>query len=149
VIERGESFTAKDTLDACLDRQVWHLLTGRQARLALGGNAAKRIDPRYGPFAALPDQGAEAQRELTALARGSGDELWFVEPGPVSPPRNFRVKRSAVLLQMIADNQPGPDERHDSEAVLLGDEHAEAMTALALATKPGPWGERTACYGPF
>ena len=146
---RGESLAAESAPDACLDRQVWHMLTGRQAHLALDGEAAKRIDPRYGPFAALRDDGPEAQAALRTLARGQGDELWFVEPEPVPPPLGFRVKRSAALLQMIAGEEAGPDERHDPEAVPLGEEHADAMTALALATRPGPWGELTRCYGPF
>jgi ribosomal protein S18 acetylase RimI-like enzyme len=123
--------------------------TGRQAHLALGGDAAKRIDPRFGPFAALGDESEAAGRALLDLARGPGDELWFVEPEPINPPRGMRVTRSAVLLQMIAGEGPGREEREDSEAIMLGGEHADAMTALALATKPGPWAERTRCYGPF
>jgi len=136
-------------IDACLDRQVWRMLTGRQAHLTLGGEAAKRIDPRYGPFAALRDDRAYAQRALLELARGPGDELWFVEPDALVPPPGFRLRRSAALLQMIAGEEAGSHEREDAEAVLLGEEHAEAMTVLALATKPGPWAELTRCYGPF
>ena len=141
--------TESPVIHACLDRQIWHLLTGRQAQLAQRGEAAKRIDPRYGPFAAMRDGSQEAQRALLALARGPGDELWFVEPETVTAPPGFRVKREAALLQMIAGEVAGPEERLDSEAVLLGEEHADAMTALALATKPGPWGPLTRCYGPF
>ena len=144
-----ESGALRDAVNACLDRQVWHLLTGRQAHLALGGAGAKRLDPRYGPFAAMRDKGEQAQRELAALDCGSGDELWFVEPETVAAPPGFRITRSATLLQMIAGEPAGPDERDDPEAVLLGEEHADAMTALALATKPGPWAELTRCYGPF
>lgn len=138
-----------DAVEACLDRQVWHLLTGRQAHLALGADAAKRLDPRYGPFAAMRDDGEGARRALLALARGPGDELWFVEPEALAPPPRFLVKRSAALLQMIAGESAIPEERFDPEAVPLGKEHAEAMTALALATRPGPWAELTRCYGPF
>lgn len=136
-------------LDEALDRQVWRMLTGRQAHLAVGGAAAKRIDPRYGPFAAMRDGGEQAQRELAGLARGAGEELWFVEPQAVVAPRDFQVKRSAALLQMIADEDASADERGDSEAALLGEHHAGAMTELALATRPGPWAELTRCYGPF
>lgn len=135
--------------DATLDRQVWHMLTGRQAHLARGGAAAKRIDARYGPFAAMRDNVAEAQRELPGLVEGPMDELWFVEPDQVAPPSDLRVSRTADLLQMIAGEDAGVHEITDSEAVLLGDVHAEAMTALALATRPGPWGPLTRCYGPF
>lgn len=141
---RGESDNA-----ACLDRQIWHMLTGRQAHLALGGGAAKRIDPLYGPFAATRDDGDEARSELLGLVDGAADELWFVEPQEVAPPPGLRVTRRAELLQMIAGDYPDPDEAADGEAVLLGEEHAEAMSELALATKPGPWGPLTRRYGPF
>ncbi len=144
-----ESRVAEPSLDACLDRQIWHMLTGRQADLALGGEAAKRVDPRYGPFAAMRDEGPEAQRALLGLTHGAGDELWFVEPGLVAAPPGLRVKRLASLLQMIAGEMVGAEERLDPEAVLLGEDHADAMTALALATRPGPWGPLTHRYGPF
>lgn len=146
---RGESLVLETAAEACLDRQVWHMLAGRQAHLALGGDAAKRIEPRYGPFAALRDGGEDAARALLDLARGRDDELWFVEPEPLATPPGFRLKRTAALLQMIARKEASPEERFDSEAVPLGDGDADAMTALALATRPGPWGELTRCYGPF
>jgi len=136
-------------IDACLDSQVWHMLNGRLAHLSLGGAAAKRIDPRYGPFAAMRDSSEAAKRELAGLAREAGDELWFVEPSAVAAPPGFQVTRSALLLQMIAGETATAEEADDGEAVLLGKEQAEAMTALALATRPGPWAELTRCYGPF
>jgi ribosomal protein S18 acetylase RimI-like enzyme len=144
-----ESVSPAVSGESCLDRQVWRLLTGRQAHLALGDTAAKRLDPRYGPFAAMRDGSEEAGQALRAIARGPGDELWFVEPDPVTPPPGFEVKRTADLLQMIAGAGPTPQERPDAEAVVLGEEHEVAMTALALATRPGPWAERTCRYGPF
>ncbi len=145
----SESDVAHPVSDGCLDRQVWHMLTGRQARLAFGGEAVRRIDPRYGPFAAMRDDGEEAQRELLELVAGSDDELWFVEPREVTAPPGLEIARRAELLQMIAADVAGPDETDDSEAILLGEEHADAMTALALRTRPGPWGSMTRCYGPF
>jgi ribosomal protein S18 acetylase RimI-like enzyme len=50
---------------------------------------------------------------------------------------------------MIAGEEAGPSEIIDAEAVLLDERHADDMTALALATRPGPWGPLTRCYGPF
>ncbi len=135
--------------DTILDRQVWHMLTGRQAHLARGGAAAKRINPRYGPFAAMRNENEVAQRELLGLLENAEDELWFVEPAEIAPPPGLKVSRRAELLQMIAGEKANPNETDDGDAILLGEEHAEAMTALALATKPGPWGSMTRCYGPF
>ena len=125
------------------------MLTGRQAHLARGTAAAKRVDGRYGPFAALRDGGEEAQRDGAALPTGPGDELWFIEPAAVAPLPGLKVARTGVLSQMIAGEATSPAEVADDEAVLLGEEHAAAMTALALATRPGPWAELTRCYGSF
>lgn len=136
-------------LDTALDREIWHMLTGRLAHLALGGDAAKRIDPRYGPFAVMRDDSAEAHSALLELLRGPEDELWFVETGPVAPPPGFAILRGRQLLQMIAGEATDAGEVEDGEAVRLGEDHVAEMTALALATKPGPWGPLTHRYGPF
>ncbi len=137
------------TIDAILDRPVWCMLTGRQAHLAQGGAASKRIDPCFGPFAALRDGAEDARRELLRLVQGRDDELFFIELEPVEPPPGLKVERNGILLQMIAGDEAGAQEAEDDEAVLLGEEHAAEMTTLALATKPGPWASKTHCYGPF
>lgn len=134
---------------ACLDHQVWHMLTGRQAALALGGAAAKRLDPRYGPFAAMRDDGEGAARAALHLLNGPGDSLWFVEPGRIAPPPGLRAARHGELMQMVAGETRLDCEVADAEAVLLGAEHADAMAALAEATRPGPWAEKTRCFGNF
>lgn len=130
-----------------LDRPVWSMLTGPQASLALGGGAAVRVDPRYGPFAAARDAGDEAQAALAALV-GPGEQVWLVEPEEWPAPPGLRVVRSAPLLQMVAANPvlPLPD---DEPALALGAGDAAEMAELALATEPGPWGELTRLYGPF
>ena len=136
-------------LDSILKRQIWNLLNGRQAHLALGSAAAKRVDPRFGPFAAMRDGSAEAQAGLAALIDGPHGELWLVERAPVAPPPEMRVLREGRLLQILAGELPDAAEVEDAEAVLLTEDHADAMRELALATKPGPWAELTHRYGPF
>lgn len=127
-----------------LDRPVWNSLRGPQAALARHHGQAVRIDPAYGPFAAA---GPGAEEDLVAFLDQS-DELWLVEPEEVPPPAGARVLRTAPLLQMIADGAPAAVP--DAPAVeTLGEADAEAMTALALATRPGPWGPSTRHYGPF
>lgn len=127
-----------------LDRPVWSCLSGPQAALARWHGQAVRIDPGYGPFAAAAP-GAEA--DLRAFLDET-DELWLVEPRAVLPPAGTQVLRTAALLQMIADGpaDPGPDH---AEIERLGDPDAAAMTALAEATRPGPWGPATRHFGPF
>lgn len=133
---------------ACLDRLVWGMLTGRLAHLALGGAAAKRIDPRYGPFAAARDGSDEARAALADLLDSPEDEIYIVEPEPYAPPPGTRVLREAVLLQMVARAE-GPAFEADPAIVPLGEDDAAEMTELALATRPGPWASMTHRYGPF
>lgn len=135
-------------MDHPLDRPVWNMLTGRQAGLARGDARALRIDPGYGPFAAARDASAEAQTGLGALLEGDRDVLWLVEPKEWPVPPGARIVRTAPLLQMVAE-APVPPQPGDVEAVVLGEDDAAEMAALAYATEPGPWGELTRHYGTF
>lgn len=125
------------------------MLRGRLAHLAQGGDAAKRIDPRYGPFAAARDRGDEAQAALAELLDHADDRLWLVEPEPWPCPPALRVERSAELLQMIADGEPPAEDAPDPRIVALGEDDAAEMAGIALATEPGPWGMLTHRYGQF
>lgn len=131
----------------CLDRPVWNALTGRQSHLATGQGAARRIDPRYGPFAATTDCSPAAQADLAALVN-PGEQVWLVEREEWPVPPGLKLVRTAPLLQMVAD-MPVPMQPGDEHAVPLGDADAAEMTELALATEPGPWGELTQRYGAF
>lgn len=129
-----------------LDRPVWGALNGRQAHLTVASGAAVRIDPGYGPFAAARDLSAEAQTALSEVL--DFGEAWLVEPEEWPAPPGARVARVAPLVQMVADF-PAAMEAGDELAIFLGEDDNAAMTALALATEPGPWGERTRLYGSF
>ena len=133
--------------DTPLDRPVWSMLTGRQAALALGDDLAVRIDPGFGPFAAARDQSAEALAALGTLAV-TGEELWLVETDQWPVPPGMHMLRTARLVQMVADS-PMPPQPGDAACDLLDERDAADMTALALATKPGPWGAMTRLYGQF
>lgn len=123
------------------------MLTGRQSHLAMGQGSARRIDPRYGPFAAACDQSSGALADLAALV-APGEQVWLVETEQWPVPPGLRLARTAPLLQMIAP-APQPMQPGDEQAVLLGDADAADMTELARATEPGPWGELTQRYGAF
>lgn len=130
-----------------LDRPVWHMLTGPQTALGLGGAGAVRVDPRYGPFAAARDAGELAQAALAALV-SPGQQVWLVEPEEWPAPPGMRRVRIAPLLQMVAA-QPIMPLADDEPALALGEADAAEMAELALATEPGPWCELTRLYGPF
>ena len=129
--------------DSFLDRPAWSALTGPQAALAQGSPQAWRIDPAYGPFAAAaPGQDSA----LAALLRDAEDEIWLIEDDGIAAPGTV-VRKVAHLVQMIAG---GPvDAAASDDIVALGEADVPAMTALALANRPGPWGPSTWRYGPF
>jgi ribosomal protein S18 acetylase RimI-like enzyme len=109
---------------------------------------AVRIDPQFGPFAAARDKSDAAHAALGALLTGPDDVLWLVEAEEWPAPPGTRAARTATLLQMVAE-QPRPPLPDDGAFVALGEADAAEMTALALATKPGPWGSLTHRYGQF
>ncbi len=130
-----------------LDRPVWNAFTGPQVALAARGGGAVRLDPAYGPFAATVDSSAEALADLAAMV-APGETVWLVEREEWAVPPSFALVRTAPLVQMVAE-LPMPLQPGDEEIELLGDADAAEMSALALATEPGPWGERTRHYGQF
>jgi predicted GNAT family acetyltransferase len=131
-----------------LDRPVWNCLNGRQSSLAIATGDAVRIDPLYGPFAAARDQGEVAQAALAALLLDAEDELWVVESQSWPAPPGTQIVLQKELLQMVAEEPQAPLPE-DSPALLLGKADVSEMTALALATEPGPWREQTHRYGNF
>jgi len=133
-------------MTGALDRPVWNMLRGRQAMLASACGAAVRLDPGYGPFAAAADRSREALADLSGLVP-PGEEVWLVETEEWPAPDGMAVQRTARLVQMVADAPEPGGEADDIE--LLDAADAEAMTALALATKPGPWAANTRLYGDF
>ena len=137
------SLSATPSFDQFLDRPAWSALTGPQAALAMGSPQAWRIDPGYGPFAAAAP-GCEAA--LAGLLRDQDDEIWVVEGDVLAVPGTV-VRKVAVLTQMVAQS---PVEADPAQTfVALGEADVPEMTALALATRPGPWGPKTWQYGPF
>lgn len=132
---------------AALDRPIWAMLNGPQAALAQGGELAVRIDPGFGPFAATVDRSAEALAALDDLTQ-AGEELWLIEDDDWPLPPGLDRLRTARLVQMIAP-QPVLPQPGDAVCDLLDQADAADMAALALATKPGPWGDKTRHYGQF
>ena len=134
-------------MDDPLLRPVWNMLTGPQSGLAIGGELAVRIDPGYGPFAAMRDRSDEALAALAALVV-PGELVWLVEPEEWPMPPGFERTRTAVLVQMVAES-PASLQQGDEETVLLSGNDAAAMSEIARSTKPGPWGDKTRHYGAF
>lgn len=130
-----------------LDRPVWATLTGRQAELAVRHGPAIRMQPDYGLFAAMTDNGPESLAALGDLVREMGP-VGLVEPDAPPLVPGTEVVSNAVCLQMVAETvAPAWDAPFDMLA--LGDADAAEMLALATLTKPGPFFSRTHQMGAF
>jgi predicted GNAT family acetyltransferase len=128
-----------------LDRPVWSALTGRQAALARGDARAWRLPSGYGLFAAAADP--QAPGEALAALIGEEGALGLVETGPVPVAPGTAVIRSAWVHQMVAETPILGDS--SLPIVPLDDSDAPAMLALATATEPGPFFDRTHQLGDF
>ena len=129
-----------------LDRPLWSCLNSCWAPLAQRSGAALRLDPDYGPFAATPDLSPASLADLAAFEPGE-DGLWLAEPEPVSAPPGLAVAHHARCVQMMAAKAAPTETRFD--AVLLGEEDAPEMLALARLTQPGPVASKTYGFGGF
>lgn len=129
-----------------LDRPIWSTLASGWAALAEGGARARRLDPRYGPFGAAADNGAESLAALSDLVPKDG-ELWMVERDAAPAIPGTAIVRAALLVQMVAE-AVGPAGRA-VDFIELGDADAADMLELALMTKPGPFAARTNRLGYF
>ena len=85
---------------------------------------------------------------MAALLRGPDDMVWVVEPETWPAPPGVRVVSTGQLVQMVAD-KPAAIRADDPECRSLDETDAAEMTALALGTVPGPWGDKTRRYGQF
>ncbi len=123
-----------------LDRPIWHALTGRQVEFVVGGGLAKRFRADVSPFVATFDDSPEALAAVPALA-GAGEQLLFLQRGPVPVPPAMRVVEGGKGVQMIAESYARSDPPEG--IVALGEADAAEMLALATLTQPGPYRART------
>ena len=129
-----------------LDRLIWNALTTRLAYLAIDAGRARRLDPRFGPFAATVDDEFESFAELHDLAKRTGNFVLFtLEPPPL--PANFQVLMASQLDQFVGIAPDAAPARADIEDLSAAD--APEMVALAELTKPGPFLMRTHELGAF
>ena len=74
-------------------------------------------------------------------------ELWLTEAAPIPTIPATAVTRTAMLAQMVAETITAGG--HEVDFVILADEDAPNMRALAALTKPGPFASLTHRLGGF
>jgi len=129
-----------------LDNIFWNTLSGTHAHLSTGTASARRYAPGFSPIVGFPDP---QQPDFAAL-------LPFVEPGERfycdawsgPAPAGWRIEAESTMVRMIWDGAM-PQQDAAPDAVPLDARHAGQAVALALLTKPGPFGPRTIELGEY
>lgn len=130
-----------------LDAAIWWALTTRQAPLAQGAGAARRMRADIGPFAAMADALPAAAAALEALME-SGDDVSLLQPDAPLPPFGLTQHARSDAVQMIAPAITQGGVRTPAFEVLTEADAAD-MLALATLTRPGPFRARTHTLGRF
>jgi ribosomal protein S18 acetylase RimI-like enzyme len=128
-----------------LDNPAWHALTGPQATVAEGTSNARRYQPAFTPFAALPDNvDGDAWEAMRSLVGARGVAVLFRPP--LAAPPEWEELFAFPTLQMVDDGvAAAPAER----TALLGGADVADMQALVEVTHPGPFSARTVELGPY
>jgi predicted GNAT family acetyltransferase len=129
-----------------LDRPAWSALTSRHARLARGGELARRYAPGIQSFISARDDSPEALAELAGLVREE-ESLFLVQASEPILPAGIVATTTAAAVQMVANRRFEPFD--DDRIVELGQADAEEMLELATLTRPGPFSLRSLELGRF
>lgn len=132
--------------DHPLDNVMWKALTTAQAGLAQGGDLARRFDPDYAVFAAMPALSAAAFDALAALMQ-PGEVVSMAQDHDFEPGPSFEVVERKNLVQMIGPATGAVAAGRRFRSLVAAD--LPQMTALVRQTAPGPWFARTPELGRF
>lgn len=130
-----------------LDRPVWASLTTHHASLAEGNALARRFVPDVNLFAAACDDSPAALAALAALVK-SEESVFLLQVSDIVIPPGFAEIKAARGVQMVATRSMTSEVAGD-DIVMLRDEDAPEMLALATLTEPGPFFARTHAMGTF
>jgi len=130
---------------ALLDNPIWHALTTRQAHLAQRDGDAARFDPAFTLLAGLRAQSADALDALARLLAPDGVVGLFLDAAPAAA--GLRVLDDLEIVHMV--HTAAAPTAPPAQLVALGPADVPAMIALAVLTRPGPFGPRTIELGDF
>jgi predicted GNAT family acetyltransferase len=130
-----------------LDNPIWHSLTTRHARFAIGRELARRFDPEIGPLAGIIDQSPDAYSALSELFQPTEPAALFLDSEP-RVPRDWRIHMHLSLDQMVCE-APLTIPEKPLPLQALGASDVPEMLELAALTEPGPFRTRTYELGGF
>lgn len=128
-----------------LDNITWHALSGPHAKFSSGTDAARRYARGFSPIVAFPDQGSPGFAALAPFCEPG--EHFYCDGWKGAAPAGWRIDSESTMFKMYWDGAMPADEA--PEAVALGPAHAAEALALALLTRPGPFGPRTIELGEY
>jgi len=129
-----------------LDRPVWHALSTRLRKFAIGNDLALRMLPEFGPFAVARDDSPESLAALAALVKEHGP-VAMMQAGTIATPPGTTVRLEYPCVQMVARSVAPVELAPPVDRLPLSD--AALMLDLAKRTEPGPFMLRTPELGPF
>jgi predicted GNAT family acetyltransferase len=129
-----------------LDRPVWHALSTRLRKFAIGNDRALRMMPEFGPFAAARDDSEASLGALADIVRSHGP-VAMMQADTIATPPGTIVRVEYPCVQMVARSVTPVELASPVEPLALAD--AALMLDLAKRTEPGPFMLRTPELGPF
>jgi predicted GNAT family acetyltransferase len=130
-----------------LDRPVWASLTTHHACLSEGNELARRFVRDVNLFASSREDTAAAVAALADLVNPQ-ETIFILQVAQIVIPPGFVVVKAATGVQMVATATMTP-ETNCGDILVLTDEDAPEMLALATLTEPGPFLTRTHTMGTF
>ena len=133
-----------------LDNPVWHALSGPQATVAEGTDAALRYDPEVSVFAAVPDDPAPASWDALGDVVGPGGAAVVVRDVVPVPPgwtERFRMPGLQMLRDRPIDGAKGS--RATLEVLRLDVADVPEIMDLVEHARPGPFAARTIELGSY
>jgi predicted GNAT family acetyltransferase len=130
-----------------LDRPVWASLTTHHASLSEGNELARRFARDVNLFASSRDEAPVAIAALADLAQPQ-ECIFILQVAEIVIPPGFVAVKAAKGVQMLATSAMTP-ETNSGDMLVLTDEDAPEMLALATLTEPGPFLARTHTMGTF
>jgi ribosomal protein S18 acetylase RimI-like enzyme len=128
-----------------LDNIVWHSIVTVHGPLADRNGRAARFHPAVSPFAAVADLADDdAWNDLRDLIDAAPAMLFAPN---VAIPDGWTRDMTVPCLQMVATGVTLPDE--PPTFAKLGRDDVADMVALAKATRPGPFDDRTIELGDY
>jgi len=130
-----------------LDRPVWASLTTHHAALSEGNELARRFARDVNLFASSCEETPVAVAALAQLVKPE-ESIFILQVAEVVVPPAFVAVKAAKGVQMVATLTMTP-ETDCGDMLVLTDEDAPEMLALATLTEPGPFLARTHTMGTF